>query len=123
MSRSYDLGKKGEALAADYLLAKGMKILARNFRAGKAEIDIVATEKGVLVIVEVKTRNTRYYGEPAKWVTPAKQKLLIRAANALVKYRQFQGEVRFDVVSVIADDKGTEISHIPDAFYPTLSDI
>ncbi len=120
MSLSYELGKKGEALAAEYLAAKGCVILVRNFRAGKTEIDIVASDKTVLVIVEVKTRNTRYFGEPQQWVTPAKQKLLVRAANAYVKYRGFQGEVRFDVVSVIADENGTEINHIPDAFYPTL---
>ena len=120
MSKSYDLGKRGESLAADYLSAKGLTILARNFRSGKAEIDIVATDKGILVIVEVKTRNTRYFGEPEEWVTPAKQKLLIRAANAYVKFRRFTGEVRFDIVTVIADEKGTEIRHIPDAFYPVL---
>ncbi|MCX6284816.1 MAG: YraN family protein [Bacteroidetes bacterium] len=120
MSKSYDLGKKGEDLAAEYLLAKGITILARNFRAGKAELDIVAIDKEILVIVEVKTRNTRFFGEPEEWVTPAKQKLLIRAANAYVKFRAFKGEVRFDIVSVIADEHGTEIRHIPDAFYPTL---
>ncbi|MEI6886271.1 MAG: YraN family protein [Bacteroidota bacterium] len=120
MSDSYDLGKRGEAMAADFLSAKGLTILERNFRSGKAEIDIVAIEKGILVIVEVKTRNTRYFGEPEESVTPAKQKLLIRAANAFVKYKGFKGEVRFDIVSVIADEKGTEIRHIPDAFYPVL---
>ena len=120
MSKSYDLGKKGEDLAAEYLLARGVKILARNFRAGKAELDIVALDKGMLVIVEVKTRNTKYFGEPEAWVTPSKQKLLVGAANAFVKYKGFRGEVRFDIVSVTADKDGTEIRHIPDAFYPTL---
>jgi len=120
MSKSYDLGKKGETLAADYLTAKGFRILACNFRAGKAEIDIVASDKGILAVVEVKTRNTRYFGEPEEWVTPAKQKLLIRAANAYVKYKSFKGEVRFDVVSVVIDEEGTSIVHIPDAFYPTM---
>ncbi|MEI7491523.1 MAG: YraN family protein [Bacteroidota bacterium] len=118
MSKSYDLGKKGEDLAAEYLLSKGYKILARNFRAGKAELDIVAFDGKTLVIVEVKTRNTNYFGEPEQWVTPSKQKLLIRAANAYVKLRAIKGEIRFDVISVIADEHGTEIRHIPDAFYP-----
>ena len=118
MSTSYDLGKKGEDLAADHLSAKGFKILARNFRAGKAELDIVALDQGALVVVEVKTRNTRYFGEPEEAVTKVKQKLLVRAANAFVKYKGFQGEVRFDVVSVIVDEDSTEIRHIPDAFYP-----
>lgn len=120
MSESYDLGKRGEDLAAEHLAARGYRILARNFRSGKAEIDIIALDMGVLVIAEVKTRNTRFFGEPEKWVTPSKQKLLIRAANSFVKYHGFLGEVRFDVVSVIADENGTEIRHIPDAFYTTL---
>ena len=120
MSKSYDLGRKGESLAADHLSAKGFKILARNFRAGKAELDIVALDQGVLVIVEVKTRNTRYFGEPEESVTKSKQKLLVRAANAYVQYKGFQGEIRFDVVSVIVDEDGKEIRHITDAFYPTL---
>lgn len=120
MSESYDLGKKGEEIASDFLLKKGFRILDRNFRAGKTEIDIVAMDGQVLVITEVKTRNTRYYGQPEQWVTPAKQKLLIRAANAYVKFKVFKGEVRFDVVSVVTGIQGTEIDHIPDAFYPTL---
>ena len=120
MSKSYDLGRKGEILAAEYLAAKGFRIMARNFRAGRAEIDIVALDKGILVIAEVKTRNTRYFGEPEEWVTLAKQKLLIRAANAYVKYKGFKGEVRFDVVSVVIDETGSDLRHIPDAFYPTL---
>jgi putative endonuclease len=120
MSTSYDLGKKGEDLAADHLTTKGFKILARNFRAGKAELDIVALDQGALVVVEVKTRNTRYFGEPEQAVTKSKQKLLVRAANAYVRYKSFKGEVRFDVVSVIIGEDGTEIRHITDAFYPTL---
>jgi len=120
MSQAYDLGKKGEELAARYLTGKGYKILVRNFRAGKAEIDIVALDKKILVIAEVKTRNTHFFGEPEEWVTKAKQKLLIKAANSYVKYEAFKGEVRFDVVSVVINEKGTEIRHIPDAFYPTL---
>ncbi len=118
MSKSYELGKKGEELAAEYLLSKGYNLLARNFRAGKAELDIVAIDGKTLVIVEVKTRNTLFFGEPEQWVTLSKQKHLIRAANAYVKFRAFQGEVRFDVISVIADEHGSEIRHIPDAFYP-----
>ena len=120
MSESYDLGRKGEALAAEYLASKGLRILERNFRAGKTEIDILASDQGMLVIVEVKTRNTRYFGEPEEWVTPAKQKLLIRSANAYVKLKSFKGEVRFDVISVVIDGRGTEIVQIKDAFYPTL---
>jgi putative endonuclease len=120
MSTSYDLGKKGESLAAEYLAAKGFRILARNFRAGKAEIDILALDKKILVIAEVKTRTTHYFGEPQEWVTTAKQKLLVKAANTYVKYKAFNGEVRFDVVSVVIGENGTEIAHIPDAFYPIL---
>ena len=64
MSVSYDLGKRGEDLATEYLMKKGYKILERNFRAGKCEIDIVAKDGQKLVFVEVKTRKTDYFGQP-----------------------------------------------------------
>jgi putative endonuclease len=57
MAQHYDLGKKGEELAADHLLSKGYQILARNYRFEKAEVDILAKKSGFLVVVEVKTRS------------------------------------------------------------------
>lgn len=120
MSVAYELGKKGEALAVEYLSWKGFQILERNFHTGKAEIDIIARDKRILVIVEVKTRQTNFFGEPEEWVTPAKQRLLVKAANAYVKFRNFSGDVRFDVVSVIIGKNETTVRHIPDAFYPVL---
>ena len=120
MLAAHELGKRGEELAASFLEEKGYIILATNFRAGKKELDIIARDGEVLVIVEVKTRNTGYFGEPEGFVTPAKQKLILRAANAYIKREKFNGETRFDVIALVTGDSGLRINHIRDAFYPTL---
>ena len=75
-------GKQGEELAVAYLREKGYTILDTNFRAGRNEIDIVAREGDMLVIVEVKSRRSNYFAEPEYSVTKDKQKALIRAANS-----------------------------------------
>ena len=68
MAKHYDLGKKGEEIAANYLAEKGYKIIARNWRFGKDEIDIIAEHDNFLVIIEVKTRSSSDYGEPEEAV-------------------------------------------------------
>jgi putative endonuclease len=120
MSDHMELGRKGEELAAKYLTEKGFRILERNWRRGKNEIDIIARDGRYIVIVEVKTRESNALAEPETAVTREKQKALIRAANSYVMYKNLVDEVRFDIVSIIIS-KGKElINHIPDAFYPTL---
>ena len=120
MAEHNDLGKQGEEIAADYLVKKGYRVLEKNWRQWRNEIDLVALDKNSLVIVEVKTRQSNFFGEPEMAVTRDKQKALIRAANAYVRYKNIQCEVRFDIVSVIISKTGEQIHHIEDAFYPTL---
>lgn len=112
------LGSKGEALAALYLLEKGYQILHRNWRHDKDEIDLITQHGEQLVIVEVKTRSTSYFGEPETAVTPAKQQKLARAANAYIEVTDYKGELRFDVVSILITGPQTKVFHIEDAFYP-----
>ena len=120
MAEHNDLGKQGEELAAAYLEKKGYRILEKNWRQWRHEIDIIALSGKYLVVVEVKTRQSNFFGEPETAVTREKQKSLIRAANAYIRYRNLQDEVRFDIVSVIISNTGEKIHHIEDAFYPTL---
>ena len=82
MAHHNELGKIGEQLAVDYLLKNGYEILERNFFYDKAEIDIIAQkEEGIIVVVEVKTRNSAFFGDPQSFVTKGKIKLLVKAAN------------------------------------------
>jgi putative endonuclease len=115
-----ETGKKGEELAAEYLAAQGLEIIHQNWRIGKNEIDIIAHEKNKLVIVEVKTRTAPYLVEPEVAVDMKKQRLLFRAANAYIKINRINLDVRFDIVSVVIFGKNYKITHIRDAFYPTL---
>ena len=120
MAEHNDVGKKGEELALDFLQKKGYIILDQNWRSGKNEIDIVMQDGPCLVIVEVKTRTSTWAGEPEVFVDRKKQRLLIRAANAYVLRKNISDEVRFDIVSVVKKTENPVITHIQDAFYPTL---
>ena len=117
-----ELGKKGEEIAAEYLQKKGYKILETNWRFGKNEIDIVARDNTgrYVVVVEVKSRHSNYGGEPETAVTRDKQRALIRAANAYIRIKNLQDEIRFDIVSILISKEGEKINHIEDAFYPML---
>jgi len=118
MAQHNELGKIGEQLAAEYLSKKGYIILARNYFYDKAEIDIIAQkEKNSLVIVEVKTRNSDYFGDPQDFVKPSKIKLLVKAANEYVISNDLDVEVRFDIIAVIKNKTVEKIEHFKNAFY------
>lgn len=121
MKDHIELGKAGEALAVAHLEKKGYRILERNWRLGKEEIDIIARDGNFIVIVEVKTRTSNIFAEPETSVTKVKQRILVRIANAYMNYRRQCGEVRFDIVSIVIRPDGDIINHILDAFYPTIS--
>src|ERR1041385_115451 len=93
------LGARGEKAAARYLRRHGYKILLKNFRSGKAEVDIVARQKDWLVFVEVKTRKTEEFGLPSEAVQREKQRNLSKAA---LDYLRLLGNpkihFRFDIV-------------------------
>jgi putative endonuclease len=81
MAESHNLGTEGEEFARDHLLQKGYKILHRNWKSGKKEIDIIAENKDFIVFVEVKTRTDDYLMHPRQAVTSEKQKSIIYAAE------------------------------------------
>jgi len=89
------LGKQGENLATEHLKSKGYEILHQNWRDGRSEVDIIARIGNDWVFVEVKTRETDYFGYPEEAVTKAKQKQLQKAANAYVEANPIEGEIRF----------------------------
>ena len=68
--------------------------------------------------MEVKTRNSSYLNDPAQAVTPAKQKLIIKAANLYLEEQNLDLEVRFDVIGVVHNRKGTHASHFEDRVLP-----
>jgi putative endonuclease len=120
MAEHNELGKSGEEYACDYLQKKGFRILEKNWRHRNDEADLIAMHGDTLVVIEVKTRSTMYFGEPQTFVTRKKQSFMIRAANAYIKMKDIEQECRFDIVSVIISGGRVSVRHIEDAFYPTL---
>jgi len=112
-----ELGKYGENLAAGYLKRQGYKILRRNYRYLKAEVDILAFVDGLLIVVEVKTRNSSAFGDPQSFVSKAQVKLLVQAADHFLQEQQLEAEVRFDIIAILKNKQQERIEHIKDAFY------
>lgn len=111
------LGRAGEEIAAAGYIRDGYRIVARNFRCGQGEIDIIATNGRTLVFCEVKTRSTDFFGDPSEAVTPVKQARLRRLAAAWLSQNPARGkELRFDVVSVVVDRGRTRVTRLEDAF-------
>ncbi len=118
MAEHNELGELGEQIAVDYLLSNGYRILERNWRYLKAEVDIIAQkEKGTLVILEVKTRSNNFIGNPEEFVSKKKIKLLVNAANEYVISRKLDVEVRFDIIAIVKNSKYQHVEHLKDAFY------
>ena len=96
-------GPRSEDRACDYLRAQGYRLLARNWRVSRGEIDIIAREGETLVFVEVKARSGKGFGGPEAAVHPAKQRRLIEAARAFIAETACELPMRFDVVAVEGD--------------------
>lgn len=117
MARHNELGKTGEDFAAKHLLAKGHRIIARNYRFQKAEVDIVSQIGSTIVFTEVKTRSSLLFGYPEQWVTKKKKTMLQQAMEEYIRANQLTEEARFDIIAIVSSSNGTEIHHIEDAFY------
>jgi putative endonuclease len=117
-SSSYERGQLGEKLAESYLREKGYRILARNFRAGRGEIDLIAQDGEILVFVEVKSSTSSRFGEPEDRVDWRKQNQIRKVAQAfLISEIQWKGECRFDVIGITYRKGEPIIQHILDAFW------
>ena len=117
MAEHNDFGTLAEELAANFLVKKGYKILQKNFRYQRAEIDIIAEFQDQIIVVEVKARGTNIFMAPEEAVTKTKIKLLVLAANQYMKNNNISQEVRFDIITVLPDDTGKlKITHLEDAF-------
>ena len=114
-----ELGKKGEDMATNLLISKGYKVLDRNYRFKKLELDIICIHNNFLVIVEVKTRTSSKLGQPEQ-ISRAKQKQVIKATNFYVQEKGIDLEVRLDVIGIILNQYEEQIIHIENAFTPTL---
>lgn len=100
MHQHIDLGKKGEELAAEWLTGKGFVLLKRNWRYGRYEVDIIASQAKILHIIEVKSRRSSSYGRPEESISRQKfQNMMQGAAGWLVKYPHRQ-RLQYDVIAI-----------------------
>lgn len=120
MAEHNELGKAGEQIACKFFVEKGCKILEKNWRSGKYEIDLIVVDRNELVVVEVKTRTSNQLMEPETSVTREKQRMLVQAAHLYVQRNNIDKAVRFDIISIIIAQDNYRIKHIADAFYPTI---
>jgi putative endonuclease len=110
MMKNRQLGRYGEDVAAEYLEKIGMEVVERNWRCREGEIDIVALEGDVLVIVEVKTRTGHGAGHPLEAVTRQKVARLRRLALAWATGHPQRGRgLRIDVVGITVQSDSTEL--------------
>jgi putative endonuclease len=112
-----ELGNWGERQALSWLEYHGYQILATNFRSGKAEVDVIAMDNKVLVVIEVKTRTGIYYDYPENAVGVAKQKLLARAASDFIQMHSLKCALRFDIIAIEKNTYSTRLLHFKDAFF------
>lgn len=96
------LGHAGEDSAAGFMVGKGYAVIARNWRHGHLELDLVCANGDLIVFVEVKTRRSTTHGGPAAGITPIKRRRLARAAWAwLRENRAWDHPCRFDVICLV----------------------
>lgn len=120
MAEHNDLGKRGEDLAAKMLRKKGYTILERNWRFGDMEVDIIARKDKCIVFAEVKTRSDDGWMYPEEAVDQKRRQRMKQVANAYVKYRRIDLDVRYDIVAVVLNGERCDINHIEDAFMPPM---
>ena len=112
------VGAYGERLAERHLRDQGLVVLARNWRCGDGEIDLILRDGEDVAFCEVKTRRSDTYGTPAEAINPTKvQRLRRLAARWLTETPVRPREVRFDVVAVVTQPKGpARVEHLRAAF-------
>ncbi len=117
MAKHNQLGNRGEEEAKQFLINHGYTIREANWRFGHLELDIIAQKNNWLIVVEVKTRSTNFFEYPEEAVTLKKMKNIVKATNEYILLKKWEGDVRFDIISVIPQ-KGNDfqIDHIEDAF-------
>lgn len=114
-------GKEAEEIAVAFLRSKGYTIRHVNWIHDHKEIDIVAVDKGMLVVVEVKMRESAFFENPEDAISRQKIRYLLSAAEAYIDTYNLDMDTRFDVIAIInKGNGGKEIEHFEDAFLPPL---
>jgi len=110
-------GALGERIAERWLRGRGWTVLARRFRSGHRDLDLVVRRGSQVAFVEVKARRDRRFGDPAAAVGWRKRRELTRSAQVWIDRSGRAGDAyRFDVVAVLVGAAGVRVRHVEDAF-------
>ncbi len=110
-------GELGEQLAANFLTEKGYDILERNYRYKHSEIDLIVKKDNWLVFVEVKTRTSETFGYPENFVDDKKAEKIFEGAEQYLFETNWNGNVRYDIISIMLKKDIPEVVHFEDAFH------
>jgi len=108
-------GADAEQIAAAYLQKQELVLVTQNYRCRFGEIDLVMTDRDVLVFVEVRMRSSEAFGSAAASITATKQGRLLRAARHYLSQLGVEPACRFDAVLITGKDN-RHIEWIRDAF-------
>lgn len=115
----HERGRRAELAVADYLVANGFAILGRNVRLGPLELDVIAQRRGLVVVVEVRTRGPRSFLSSFESITRSKRARLVRAVERLWRERLARipsvERVRIDVAAVTFDGGKTRVEYVAGA--------
>jgi len=111
-------GRKGEDLAVEFLTGLNYEIRERNFRFGHLEIDIIAFDGGMMVVVEVKSVFLGIEPDPVQYLTRGQFRNLTKAASAYLHLRNLAPEVRFDLLCISLFRKPPIFRHFKDVWMP-----
>ena len=119
MAEHNSLGKWGEQVVVDHLVAEGYAIVERNWRLNHLEIDIIATRGNEIAFVEVKTRRDDFI-DPLSAITRTKISHMVSAANTYLRMVRLPLRPRFDVAAVTGDPHDFRLHYIADALLPPV---
>jgi putative endonuclease len=118
MALSHDLGSRSETVAATYLIQHGWNLLARNYRSGHREVDIIARRSSTIAFIEVKARAGTGYGHPLEAITALKRREIEIVARWWIHcYGRAHYVYRFDAIAIFWPRDGPPLlEHVEDAW-------
>ncbi len=116
MAKHIEIGQRGEDIASAYLIKNTYKIVHKNYRAGRAEIDIIVEKRNILIFIEVKSGHNSCFGPPDKNVSKNKIKMLFSAATLFQANENWNKEIRFDLICITFFLNAYKLEHFEDAF-------
>jgi len=111
-TKSMELGRAGEKIAAQYLQDSGYRILEMNWRSSQGELDIIAIKGRVAVAIEVKSRSGSLSGHPLEAITKEKMNRLYRLLEEWQRESEWRGQLRVDAIALIKNGESWDLDHV-----------